>query len=149
LAKLREASIAEFDKLGVQQKRRKTALIHMPFYLICYQSEQRKRYSCFSPSTVNSISLSVKFKAALGKSKIKRLLEPRFKTLVSFLNKFPRLMEQNAVFDREMNEACVEADVLRTKKLRESIKTGLEKLREEGWFSEKECESFSQSLSEI
>jgi len=58
------------------------------------------------------------------------------------------LMEKNAVFDREMNEACVEADVLRTKNLRESIKRGLEKLREEGWFSEKECESFSQSLSE-
>ena len=148
LAKLREASIAEFDKLGVRQKRRKTALIHMPFYLACYQSEQRKRYGCFSPSTVNSISLSMKFKAALGKAKIKRLLQPRFKTLVSFLNRFPPLMEKNAVFDREMNEACVEADVLRTKNLRESIKRGLEKLREEGWFSEKECESFSQSLSE-
>jgi hypothetical protein len=38
--------------------------------------------------------------------------------------------------------------VLRTKELRESIKTGLEKIREEGWFSEKEFESFSQSLNE-
>jgi len=148
LAKLREASIAEFDKLGFRQKRRKTALIYMPFYLVCYQCEQRKRYECFPPSTVNSISLSMKFKAALGKSKIKRLLEPRFKTLVSFLNGFPQLMEQNAVFNRDMNEACVEVDALGTKELRDSIKTGLDTLREEGWFSEKEFESFSQSLNE-
>jgi hypothetical protein len=148
LAKVREASITEFDKLGFRQKRKETALIYMPFYLASYKCEQRKRYECFPPSTVNSISLSVKIKAALGKSKIKRLLEPRFKTLVSFLNGFPQLMEQNAVFDRDMNEACVEVDVLRTKELRESIKTGLEKIREEGWFSEKEFESFSQSLNE-
>jgi hypothetical protein len=148
LAKLRETSIAEFDKLGFRQKKIENALIYMPFYLVCYQCEQRKRYECFPPSTVNSISLSVKFKAAIGKSKVKRLLEPRFKTLISFLNGFPPLMKQNAVFDREMNEACVEVDALRTKELRESINTGLEKLREEGWFSEKEFESFSQSLHE-
>jgi hypothetical protein len=37
--------------------------------------------------------------------------------------------------------------MLQTKKLRELIKSGLEKLKEEGWFSEKERESFSQMLT--
>jgi hypothetical protein len=147
LAKLREASIAEFDKLGVQRRKRKHALVCIPFYLACYQSEQRKRYGCFPPSTANSISFSVKFKGALGKAKIKQLLQPRFKKLVSLLNHFPSLMEQNAVFDREMNEACAKANMLRTKGLRRLIEDGLEKLKEEGWFSEKECECFSQSLT--
>lgn len=147
LAKLREASKAEFDKLGVRQKRRKRALVCMPFYLACYRSEKRKRYGCFPPSTVNSVSFSVKFKGALGKAKIKQLLQPRFKAIVSLLNSFPSLMEQNAVFDREMNEACAKASILRTRKLRRSIENGLEKLKEEGWFSEKECESYSQILT--
>jgi len=147
LAKLREASIAEFDKLGVQQKRKKHKLIYMPFYLVCYKSESRRRYVHFSPSIVNSISFSVKFKGALGKAKIRQLLQPRSKTIVSLLNKFPLLMEQNVVFNREINEACAKTDILRTKNLRDSIRNGLEKIREEGWFSEKEYESFSQMLT--
>lgn len=147
LAKLREKSIDEFDKLGVPQKRRKHVLIYMPFYLACYQSESGKRYVHFPPSIVTNVSFSVKFKGALGKAKIKQLLQPRFKKIVSFLSNFPLLMEQNAVFNREMNEACVKANLMRTKKSRESIKEGLDLLKEEGWFSEKEHESFSQMLT--
>jgi len=56
-------------------------------------------------------------------------------------------MEQNAVFNREMREACAKANLMRTRKSRESIKEGLQMLREEGWFSEKESESFSQMLT--
>jgi hypothetical protein len=145
LAKLREKSLDEFDKLGVSQKRRKCALIYMPFYLACYQSESGKRYAHFPPSVVSSVSFSVKFKGALGKAKIKQLLQPRSRKIVSFLNKFPLLMEQNAVFNRGINEACAKANIL-TKNLCESIKIGLEMLKDEGWFSERECESFSQIL---
>jgi hypothetical protein len=147
LAKLREKSIDEFDKLGVPQKRRKYALIYMPFYLACYRSESGKRYVHFPSSIVSNISFSVKFKGALGKAKIKQLLQPRSKTIVSLLNKFPPLLKQNAVFNREMDEACAKANILGTRNLCESIKIELEKLKEEGWVSEKECESFSQMLT--
>lgn len=147
LAKLREKSIDEFDKLGVPQKRRKHVLIYMPFYLACYQSESGKRYVYFPLSIVSNVSFSVKFKGALGKAKIKQLLQPRSKKIVSLLSKFPLLMEQNAVFNREMSEACAKANLTQTKKSRESIKEGLEMLKEEGWFSEKEYESFSQMLT--
>ena len=147
LAKLRQKSVDEFDKLGVPQERRKHLPIYIPFYLACYQSESGKRYVHFPPSIVTNVSFSVKFKGALGKIKIKQLLQPRFKKTVSFLSKFPLLMEQNAVFNREMNEACAKANVMRTKESRESIKEGLEMLKEEGWFSEKKYESFSQMLT--
>jgi hypothetical protein len=147
LAKLRQKSVDEFDKLGVPQKRRKHLSIYIPFYLACYQSESGKRYVHFPPSIVTNVSFSVKFKGALGKIKIKQLLQPRFKKIVSFLSKFPLLMEQNAVFNREMNEACAKANLMRTKESRESIKEGLEMLKEEGWFSEKKYESFSQMLT--
>jgi len=146
LAKLREESIDEFRKLGIQQEMKKHALIYMRFYLACYKSDSRKRYVHFPPSIVSNVSLSVKFKGALGRVKIKQLLQPRSKTIVSLLNKFPLLMEQNAVFNREMNEACAKGNMLRTKDSRESIKIELEKLRDEGWFSEKEYETFSEIL---
>jgi len=147
LAKLTEKSIDEFDRHGVPQNCRKRVLIYMPFYLTCYQSESGKRYVHFPPSIVSNVSFSVKFKGALGKAKIKQLLQPRSKKIVSLLNKFPLLMEQNAVFNREMREACAKANLMRTRKSRESIKEGLQMLREEGWFSEKESESFSQMLT--
>lgn len=147
LGKLREKAIDEFNKLGIQQKQEKIALIYMPFYLACYKSNSGKRYTSFPPSIVNSVSFSVKFKGALGKAKIKQLLDPRSKKIVSLLNKFPPLMEQNPVFNREMNEACGEINLLRKEDLRESIKIGLDKLKEEGWFSEKECECFSEMLA--
>jgi len=118
----------------------------MPFYLACYQLETRKRYVYFPPSTVNSITLSVKFKGALGKAKIKQILQPRSKTIPSLLNKFLLTMRQNVVFNREMNEACEKANIMLTKNSRESIRKGLKKIKEEGWFSEREHESFSQML---
>jgi len=145
--KIRETSITEFEKLGVKHPDNKNALIYMPFYLVCYQSETRKRYVSFPPSIVNSVGFAVKFKGAFGKAKIKQLLQPRSQKIVSLLAKFPILMEQNAVFNKEMNEACMKANLLQKPNMVESIKEGLEMLKEEGWFSEKECESFSRILT--
>jgi hypothetical protein len=145
-AKLREKSINDFEKLGVHQKRKKYALIYLPFYLACYQSESGKRYLTFPPSIAGSVSLSVKFRGALGKAKIKRLLQPRSKAISMLLNKFPLTMEQDIVFNREISEACEKANIL-VKDSSQSIKIGLERLKEDGWFSEKEYESLSQMLT--
>ena len=147
MAKLREATLAEFKKLGIRQKRRKYALVYLPFYLVCYQSKSKKRYMPVSPSVVNSVGFSVKLKGALGKVKIRRLLVPRSKTVVSLLNKFPLLIEQSAVFEREIDEAGARVDILKTGFMRELVRNGLDQLREEGWFSEKEYESLSQMLT--
>ena len=148
LAKLREAFLTEFDKLGVKQRKRKIALIYMPFYLACYKTEAGKRYSSFPPSIVNSISFSVKVKGALRKPKIKQLLQPRSKEITSLLNKFPLLLEENAVFNREIDEACLKANMLGTKESIRSLKIGLDKLKDEGWLSDKERETFIKSLAE-
>jgi len=147
MAKLREATLAEFKKLGIRQKRRKYALVYLPFYLVCYQSKSKKRYMPVSPSVVNSVGFSVKLKGALGKVKIRRLLVPRSKTVVSLLNKFPLLIEQSAVFEREIDEAGARVDILKTGFMRELVRNGLDQLREEGWFSEKEYNAFNEKLS--
>jgi DNA repair exonuclease SbcCD ATPase subunit len=147
MAKMREAKLAEFEKLGIEQKQKKNVLIYIPFYLVCYQSPSRRRYVPFSPSTANSISLLAKLKGALGKAKVKQLLSPRFKTITTFLNKFPALIERDAVFGREINEASEKADMLKTNVIREQIGSGLTRLKEEGWFSEKEYEAFVEAYS--
>jgi DNA repair exonuclease SbcCD ATPase subunit len=149
IAKLREADLANFEKLGVQQKHKSPTLIYMPFYLACYEAEVKKRYVVFSPSFVNSIGFTTKIKGALGKAKVKHLLVPRFKSITSLLNKLPALIEQNVAFGREVYEAGDKADMLKSSSMREQIKSGLEKLKGEGWLSQREYEAFAELCSKI
>jgi hypothetical protein len=88
-----------------------------------------------------------KLKGALGKAKVKQLLVPRFKTITTFLNKFPALIERDAVFQREINEASDKADMLKINSMREQVSNGLKQLKEEGWLSEKEYEAFAKAYS--
>ena len=147
MAKMRETEISNFENLGIKQTRVKSALIYIPFYLACYQSESKKRYALFPPSMVNSVSFLAKIKGALGKAKVKQLLVPRFKAITLFLQELPRLIERDAVFEREISEAGEKADMLKTEFIREKIKSGLEKLKAEGWFSEKEYDAFAETFS--
>jgi hypothetical protein len=147
MAKLREANLADFEKLGIQQKYKNPTMIYVSFYLVCYQAELKKRYVLFSPSVANSIGFTTKLKGALGKAKVKQFLVPRFKSITSLLNKFPTLIERNAAFEREIYEAGDKADILKAGSMREQIKSGLERLKEEGWFSEKEYEAFAETYS--
>jgi len=145
IVKLREANLTNLEKLGIPQKHKTVTLIYMPVYLACYQTEQKKRCVLFSPSVANSIGFTTKLKGALGRAKVKQLLVPRFKTITTFLNKFPALIERDAVFEREINEASDKADMLKINSMREQIGNGLKRLKEEGWLSEKEHEAFAKA----
>ena len=85
LAKMREATIAEFENLGIQQKNVNPSLVHMPFYLVCYQSGSNRRYTFFAPSFVGSVGVGAKLRSAMGKMKISQLFQPRSKKIVSIL----------------------------------------------------------------
>jgi hypothetical protein len=147
LAKLREATLDQFSELGIKQKRNEYMLIHMPFYVVCYRVNSKKQYNVFPPSVANSMSFVVKVKT-LGRAKIKQLLVQRSKAITSLINKFPIIIEQNAVFEREINEAGAKANIIQKEDLRESVRNELEKLKEEGWLSEEEHKAFSQILAQ-
>jgi len=147
LAKLREATLDQLNMLGIKQKRNQYTLVHMPFYVVCYRVNSQKQYDVFPPSVTNSMRFSVRLKT-LGRAKIKQLLVQRSKAITSLINKFPTIIEQNAVFEREINEAGVKANILQIEDLRESVRNGLEKLKEEGWLSEEEHKTFSQILAQ-
>ena len=141
------SKLAEFEKLGIEQKQKKNVLIYMPFYLVCYQSQSKRRYVPFPPSVANSISLLAKLKGALGRAKVKQLLVPHFRAITVFLNKFPALIERDAVFEREISETSDKTDMLKINSMREQIGNGLKRLKEEGWLSEKEYEAFAETYA--
>ncbi len=147
LAKLREATLDQLGKLGIKQRHRNFTLVHMPFYVVCYRANSKKEYEVYPPCVASSMSLLVKLKT-LGRAKVKQLLVQRSKAIASLIKKFPTIIEQNAVFERELNEAGAKVNILEVETSRESVISGLEKLKEEGWLSEEEHETFNKTLAQ-
>jgi chromosome segregation ATPase len=147
LAKLREATLDQLKKLGINQKRKRCTLVYISFYVVCYRVGFKRQYMVYSPSIANNMKLSIKLKGTLGRARIKQLFAQRSKAISSLIGKFPIILEQNAVFEREINEAGAKANII-SSGLRESVMSGLERLKEEGWLSKEEHEAFSQILSQ-
>lgn len=147
LAKLREATLDQLKGLGINQKRKRCTLVYLSFYVVCYRVGFKRQYIIYSPSIANNMKLSIKLKGTLGRARIKQLFAQRSKAISSLLGRFPIILEQNAVFEREINEAGAKANIIGSN-LRESVMNGLERLKEEGWLSKEEHETFSQVLSQ-
>ena len=147
--KLRETSIENFGKLGIKKdsELKDAALFYVPFYAVCYKMESKKRYLFLPPSEANNIGLSTKLKGALGMTKTKQLLVPRFEVITSLMDTLQVLAQQNAVFETEMREMSERTNILNVDSMRESIKKGLESIKKEGWISEKEHQVLSQKIA--
>ncbi len=146
--KLREANIENFPKLGLKKvsELKDIAVCYIPFYLICYQVESKKRYLILPPSQVNTVGLSTKLKSALGKAKIKQLLVPRFEAIASLMDTILVLTQQNAVFETEMREQSKRTNILSKESTRKNIIKGLEYIWKEGWISDKEHQTLTQKI---
>ena len=147
-AKLLEADIAQFTKLGVKKELglEGSLLYYVPFYVICFRAELKKRYVILPPSVVNTVSVFTKLKGALGMAKIKNLLAPRFKTVTSLIDSTQGLTQQNAVIEAEINELGAKNNILTVDEVREDIKKGLERLKSESWLSDKEFDVIEQRI---
>lgn len=145
-AKLRETSITAFEKYGIPRKYDQITLVHLPFYLVRFQSDSRKRYVYYPPSNINDVKFSTKLLGALGMARVKQLFTPRSDTIVTLLNKVPLMLEENAALGRQVGEDAVKSNIVGTEETMKSVKAGLMKLKEEGWLSEKEYESFDHEL---
>jgi len=147
-AKLLEADIAQFTKLGVKKELglEGSLLYYVPFYVICFRAELKKRYVILPPSVVNTVSVFTKLKGALGMAKIKNLLAPRFKTVTSLIESTQGLTQQNAVIEAEINELGAKNNILTVDEAREGIKKGLACLKNEGWLSDKEFDAIEQRI---
>ncbi|MEM2098300.1 MAG: hypothetical protein QXU99_00930 [Candidatus Bathyarchaeia archaeon] len=144
LIKIREATLTELDSLGIKQKNPNLTLFYMPFYLIRYQRGTTARYTFYAPSTISNTGISTKL-SAIGKMKIRKLLQPRFKKINTLLHNLARNIEENITFGTEINEACRKTNLLSTEHLQQSITSGLTKLHENGWLSDSEHKYFSQT----
>ena len=142
----KKAALNELDRIGTLRRREEYALVYLPFYFVCYETELKKRYVVYSPSIVGSMGILTKLKGVFGATKMKSFLQPRSKAITELLDQLVILTEVNPVFQKEISDAGIKANILRTTESRMSIKRGLKELRDEKWISESELQSFSELL---
>jgi hypothetical protein len=149
--KVQEAEVSEFEKLGVKKDLglERCLLYYLPFYIICYGIELKKRYVILSPSVVNTVGVLTKLKGILGMARIKSLLEPRFKAFTSLVDSIQVLMVRRAIFETELRELGTKNNMLGTEAILIGTRKGLELLKSEGWLSEKEFDVIKQRLAEL
>jgi hypothetical protein len=145
LTKISEAAINDFDNFGVPHEQQSNLLVYMPFYLICYQAGAKKRCNYVAPSIVGDDGFGARLRG-LGKKKIEYLFQPRSQKIVSVLNRFLTLLDENIAFSHEIHDACGKANLLASKEKVEHIRAGLLELRAADLLSESEFEAFNQTL---
>ena len=147
MIKEKEAALNEIDSIGAEERRRKNALVYLPVYLVCYETEVGKRYVVYPPSYVGSMGIKTKLKGVFGAGKMKSFLQSRSPAITTLIDRLVDLTQANPVFEKEITEAGTKANILRTKELQVAIKKGLTELKDEGWISENEAQALDSELT--
>ena len=137
---------AELDTMAMPGGKSSLRLVYMPFYLVRFEKEDKKRYTLFPPSVVGDMGVLIKMKGALGAAKVKALLQPRSEAIETFLNKLPALFEKKPMLEKYVTEAGIQKSILLRKQLRASVTKGLRELENEKWISKSEYQTFSKIL---
>jgi len=149
LVELKRQTINNLDQVGLQKRHRTYALTYIPFYLTCYQTKSKRRYVTYPPSIAGSMGILTKFKGVFGVSKTKSLLQFRSKPITNLINQTVFLLEKNPVFEKEIYDAGIESNILRTKELKKNLEKGLEELKDEEWISVSEFEVLAKPLAKV
>ena len=143
MMKAKETALNEIDRMGAQEKRRKEAIVYLPVYFVCYETEVGKRYVIYPPSTIGSMCIKTKLKGVFGAGKMQSFLHSRSEIIAALLDRLVDLIQENPVFEKEITEAGLKANILRSTELRVGIKRGITELRDENWISENEYQLLS------
>ncbi len=106
-----------------------------------------RRFIFLAPSTANADDFASKLKGAFGRSKIKQLLIPRFKSISELIENMQVLAKQDPFLDRQIRSLGEKNNILNSRLSRGNIAEGLLRLRSEGWLSDKEYQIVSDSLA--
>jgi hypothetical protein len=144
---IHEEAATNLETLGIRETGLKdSALFYVPIYVACYQGGSARRYRVFSPSKISRVDFSSKLRGALGISKAKDLLVPRFKAISTLIGHVEVYVNENPVFEGQLWELGQRFDLLRNSEFQEEAKHGLGYLVGAGWLSEREKQELSSRL---
>ncbi len=146
--KQRESAMSRAGPLGIKSdpKIKKPVILYIPFYLTCYQSDMYRRYLTFPPSVMGCIGFSAKLKRVLGRTKIRDLLNSRFKSISGIAEKIRLNASTSSEFATEIEKLAQKNNVIDSNVSRIDLKKGLFSLKVEGWISETEYQCFLKAI---
>jgi len=148
LMETRNLALKGLRNMGYPICKRKTTLAYMPFFLVCFSRDLKKRYVAFPPSIANTMSGVSKIKSALRPYTIRSMLQEYSLPITNLLNEFIGSMQQNSILEDRILKMCLKSNLLRYKPLRRDIEKGLKELAGEGWLSEEELQTLTSRLKE-
>lgn len=145
----RKLALKNLREMGYPAYKRKTILAYMPFFLVCYSRDLKKRYVSFPPSIANTMDGVSKIKRALRPYAVRSLLQEYSLPIANLLNRLVNSILQNPVLEDTILKICAKSNLLKQRSFREDVKAGLKDLAEEGWLSEEELENLTSRLKAL
>jgi hypothetical protein len=137
-----------FESLSLKETVLSTpVLVFVPFYLICYQSNENKRLFILSPASFGAVNFSAKVKGVFGYSKIKELMFPRFQTLTVLVSNVLELSRNSMEFVNQLTTFATTRNLLSSQEFKKQAQEGIAVLKQEGWLSDKEQEHLGRLLT--
>ncbi len=146
LSKKKRGSLEELNKIGMKDQRRKRVLAFVSFYMACFKVEAGRRFMVYSPSIAGSMKTTTKLKGMLGMSKLSSLFQQRSRAVADVLNQVITLANRDPVFEKDLYDLGVHANILKSEESREGIVKGIHDLQNENWISVQESQNLTASL---
>jgi hypothetical protein len=127
----------------VQWRTETPTLVHVPFYLILYETDQEKRRRVRSPAIARDPSgIMMKIRKTLKgygrQSKISTLLKTRSKALETMLTSFEERVNSDKSLQRSLRQISESNNLLASPDFKEKVRRGVGELEAEGWVKPEE-----------
>lgn len=138
MIKRKRESIEKIKETTLLWKTRTPTLIHLPFYLVQYDSEDGRRCQIHLPTLARgkegiTIKIRKTFRRRSLQSKISNLLKPRSKALEKMLRIFIENSQKESETNRTIRKLGETQNLLTKKGLKETMRSGMKELEKEGW----------------
>jgi hypothetical protein len=122
----------------VQWKTEAPTLVHVPFYLIQYETDHEKRHRVRSPAIARDPGgIMMKIRKTLKgyslQSKISTLLKTRSKALETILTSFEEQANSDKSLQRSLSQISESNNLLASPDFKEKVRRGIGELEAEGW----------------
>jgi chromosome segregation ATPase len=139
----KKKSSSTLEEATMKWKTEMPTLIHVPFYLIRYETAKEKRNRVRPPAIARAPGgLAMKIRKTLKgyslQSKIGTLLKPRSKTLESMLASFEELLNRDKGLQGSLNQISAANNLLTSPDFKEKVRRGIDQLEAEGWVKPEE-----------
>ena len=138
---------AAFEGLGFSDSAlRAPSVVYVPFYVVGYEADLATRHLFIAPSMTQKADFGSKLKGALGMSKTRDLLVPRFNSVTNLIKQTQEYAQKNSAFEKQLVELAEKNNLLKNRTFQTNIKSGLSMFQEEGTLSQRETETLMRQL---